>query len=179
MALAFLACPSVALAEQETCPPPPEIDAALDVLIAEGQSATTYMVGRDALRDMWALWTAAPDGWSEELLDVAQERIAIADYQGALWGLDELVAYCPDWAEGWNQRAYVRFMQGEYDAALADVERAIALSPRHIAALSGKGITLRRMGREAEGDIFLREAVALHPWLPERGLLDPPAGAPR
>lgn len=178
-AIAFSVLAWPALAEEETCPAAPKIDAALDVLIADGQAAKTYMVGRDALRDMWALWTAAPDTWSGELLAIAQERIAIADYEGALWGLDELVRYCPDWAEGWNQRAYVRFLQGDFDAALEDAERAVTLSPRHVAALSGKGMILRRLGREAEGDVFLREAVALHPWLPERGLLDPPAGAPR
>lgn len=168
-----------ALAETETCPAAPEIEAALDVLIADAQAAQTYMAGRDAFLDMRALWMAAPDTWSGELLDIALERIAVADYPGALLGLDELVSYCPHWAEGWNQRAFVYFLQEDYAPALSDLDRALALSPRHVAALSGKGLTLMRMGREDEGDRVLREAVALHPWLPERGLLDPPAGAPR
>lgn len=163
----------------ETCPPPPDVSAAIDTLIADAQAAETYMSGRDAFRDMQAIWRAAPDSWSGELMAVAQERIAIRDFKGALLGLDALVEYCPSWAEAWNQRAYVKFLQEDYEAALADVERALELAPRHVAALSGKGLTLMRLGREAEGDAVLREAVALHPWLPERGLLDPPAGAPR
>lgn len=163
----------------ETCPPAPDHADALDVLIADGQAAETYMAARDTLRDMWALWRAAPDSWSGELMDVVQERIAISDFEGALTGLDALVVYCPTWAEAWNQRAFVRFRMEDYAAALEDVDRALAIEPRHVAALSGKGVTLMRLGREAEGDRVLREAVALHPWLPERGLLDPPAGAPR
>ncbi|GGD35831.1 tetratricopeptide repeat protein [Sinisalibacter lacisalsi] len=174
-ALVLLALP----AQGNTCPPAPDITAALDALIADAQAAETYMAGRDAFYDMRALWSAAPDTWSGELLDIALERIAIADYDGALRGLDALVEHCPHWAEGWNQRAYVRFLQEDYAAALADLDRALALNPRHVAALSGKGLTLMRMGRDEEGDAVLREAVALHPWLPERGLLDPPAGAPR
>ncbi|GKY87167.1 tetratricopeptide repeat protein [Sinisalibacter aestuarii] len=177
-ALLLLSLASPAQAE-EVCPPAPDISAALDVLIADAQAAQTYMAGRDAFRDMRALYNAAPDTWSGELLDIALERIAMADYDGAMLGLDELVAYCPHWAEGWNQRAFVHFLREEYEPALADLEQALALSPRHVAALSGKGLTLMRMGREAEGDAVLRDAVALHPWLPERGLLDPPAGAPR
>lgn len=177
-AFALLACLAMP-ATAETCPPVPEIDNALNTLIADAQAAETYMAGRDAFRDMRSLWMAAPDTWSGELLDIALERISVADYDGALLGLDELVSYCPQWAEGWNQRAFVRFLQENYDAALEDLDRALALSPRHVAALSGKGLTLMRMGREDEGDAVLREAVALHPWLPERGLLDPPAGAPR
>lgn len=178
--LALVACLAAAPpALAEPCPPAPEIDTALDVLIADAQAAKTYMAGRDAFVDMRALWMAAPDSWSGELLDIALERIAIADYPGALLGLDELVSYCPQWAEGWNQRAFVYFLQEDYRAALDDLEKALALSPRHVAAISGKGLTLMRMGRAEEGDRVLREAVALHPWLPERGLLDPPAGAPR
>ena len=173
--LVFFALP----ARGETCPPAPDIAAPLDALIADAQAAETYMSGRDAFYDMRALWTAPPDDWSGELLAIALERIAIADYPGALLGLNELVDYCPHWAEGWNQRAYVRFLQEDYAAALADLNRALSLNPRHVTALSGKGLTLMRMGRDTEGDAVLREAVALHPWLPERGLLDPPAGAPR
>ncbi|MCB1335898.1 MAG: tetratricopeptide repeat protein [Maritimibacter sp.] len=175
-ALVLLAGPALA---EETCPPPADISAALDVLIADAQAAESYMAGRDAFRDMFALWAAAPDGWSGELMDVIQERIAAADYPGAMKGLDALVVYCPSWAEAWNQRAYVRFLQEDYPAALEDIDRALELVPRHVAALSGKGVTLMRMGEAEEGDRILREAVALHPWLPERGLLDPPAGAPR
>lgn len=174
-ALALVAAPAAA----ETCPPVPDISAPLETLIAEAQAADTYMQGRDVFDDMWALWNAAPDTWSGELLAVAHERIAVADYKGALLGLDALVEYCPHWAEGWNQRAFVYFLQEKYEAALADLDRTLELSPKHVAALSGKGLTLMRMGREEEGDKVLRQAVALHPWLPERGLLDPPAGAPR
>jgi len=175
LALALLATPAMA----DTCPPSPDVSGALDALIAEAQAAPSYMVGRDAFNDMMALWRAAPDGWSGELMTVIQERITVADYGGALRGLDALVAYCPTWAEAWNQRAYVKFLQEDHAAALVDVERALELAPRHVAALSGKGLILMRLGRDAEGDAVLREAVALHPWLPERGLLDPPAGAPR
>lgn len=173
--LALLAAPALG----ESCPPAPDITGALDTLIADAQAAQTYMAGRDAFFDMQALWRTAPDSWSGELMDVVQERIAIGDHHGAMLGLDALVDYCPTWAEAWNQRAFVKFRQEDYEAALADVERAVALAPRHVAALSGKGLTLMRLGREDEGDAVLREAVALHPWLPERGLLDPPAGAPR
>lgn len=176
LALLLLAAPAHA---EEVCPPAPDISGALDVLIADAQAAETYMAGRDAFIDMRTLYNAAPDTWSGELLAIGLERIAIADYDGAMLGLNELVSYCPHWAEGWNQRAFVHFLREEYDAALADLDKALALSPRHVAALSGKGLTLMRMGREDEGDKVLREAVALHPWLPERGLLDPPAGAPR
>ncbi|WP_298497614.1 tetratricopeptide repeat protein [uncultured Maritimibacter sp.] len=173
----FASGPAALLAE--TCPPGPDIEPALATLIAEGQAADRYMPARDALRDMWALWKTPPDTWSGELLDVGKERLDVADYEGALKAFDALVAYCPTWAEGWNQRAYVFFNQERYGEALVDLDRAIALSPNHIPALSGKGATLLRMGRVDEGEVWLKKAVDLHPWLPERGLIRELYGAPR
>ena len=168
-----------ALAQDETCPPGPDIEPALAALIAEGQAADRYMPARDALREMWALWKSPPDTWSGELLDVGKERLDVADYEGALKAFDALVAYCPTWAEGWNQRAYVFFNQERYAEALVDLDRAIALSPNHIPAISGKGATLLRMGEVEAGEAALKRAVDLHPWLPERGLIREPYGAPR
>lgn len=170
--------PGSALAEAR-CPAGADISAPLTALIEEGQAATKYMPARDALRDMWALYRAAPDAWSGELMDLGLERARIADYEGAKKAFDLLVVYCPTWAEGWNQRAFVAFQQEDYASALADVERALALEPRHIPALSGKGVTLMRLGRQDEGEAVLRAAVDLHPWLPERGLLPDLYGAPR
>ncbi|WP_288924742.1 tetratricopeptide repeat protein [uncultured Maritimibacter sp.] len=163
----------------DTCPEGPDTGDALAALIAEGQAAQTYMVARDALRDMWSLWQAPPDKWSGELLDVGLERMRVADYKGAQKAFDALVEYCPTWAEAWNQRAFVYFRQEDYAASLENIERALEIAPRHIPALSGKGVTLLKLGREDEGYDALRAAVDLHPWLPERGLIPELYGAPR
>lgn len=177
LSLAGFLAPAAVLGE--TCPAGPDISAPLAALIKEGQQATRYMPARDALRDMWTLYKAAPDDWSAELLDVGMERANMADYDGALKAFDALVSHCPTWAEGWNQRAFVAFRKENYAAALKDINRALTLEPMHIPALSGKGITLIKMGRRAEGEAVLKAAVDLHPWLPERGLLSEPYGAPR
>ena len=69
------------------------------------------------------------------------------------------------------KRAFALFLKRDFDLALADLDRALERSPMHIAALSGKGLTLIGMGREDEGRAILREALELNPWLPERHLL--------
>ena len=89
---------------------------------------------------------------------------------------DALIAYCPDYAEGYNQRAYASFLRRDYPAALVDLEMALNIMPNHIAALSGKALTLIGMGRAAEGQEALRAALALNPWLSERALITEPAG---
>ncbi|MEL7462256.1 MAG: tetratricopeptide repeat protein, partial [Pseudomonadota bacterium] len=85
--------------------------------------------------------------------------------------LNRLVDYCPDYAEGYNQRAFAAFLQADYDAALADLDLALDRSPTHLGALSGKALTLMGMGRNDIAQDVLREALALNPWLPERRFL--------
>ena len=86
------------------------------------------------------------------------------------------MAYCPDYAEGYNQRAFVSFLAHDFEAALVDLEATLALNPRHIGALSGKALTLIGLGRREDGQATLRAALALNPWLSERALLETPPG---
>jgi tetratricopeptide (TPR) repeat protein len=92
-----------------------------------------------------------PDAAAQEMLDTGMARIRAADYAAATSVLDDLVAYCTDYAEVHNQRAFASFLRGDYDAALDDLDRALALSPNHVAALSGKALTLSRSWQGARG----------------------------
>ncbi|MEM6663463.1 MAG: tetratricopeptide repeat protein [Pseudomonadota bacterium] len=171
IAVAFL-CPLPALAD---CP-------ATDYAALDAQRTPFF----DALRDaedagagqrhadkIWLSWRTAPDAAAQEMLDKGVRRIRLGDYAGAEATLDELVAYCPDFPEGWNQRAFARYLAGNYDGALADLDRTLVLEPRHFAAMAGRGLTFLKQGRTELGHKAIREAVELHPFMNERHLLPP------
>ncbi|MGI1663557.1 tetratricopeptide repeat protein [Palleronia sp. KMU-117] len=174
--LTALALLAAAPALAEACPPAPDIAADLDSLIDEARAAPTERFARPVAERMWALWTQAPDARAQEMLDQGMARIRRADYPGAVAALDDLVAYCPDYAEGYNQRAFANFLQGNYRLALADLDLALERAPRHVAAMSGKAMTLFGLGELRAGQEVLREALELNPWLSERALLDEPPG---
>ena len=153
------------------CPDAPDHSSALSELIAAVQDAPNEMSARAFSSDMWALWADAPDPYAQDLLDEGMERRRAYDYDGAIVALDALVAYCPDYAEGYNQRAFVNFLRGDFAVALPDLEKAIELSPRHIAAMTGQALTLVGLDRKAEAALALRAALKLNPWLSERSLL--------
>ena len=160
-----------ALAQEQTCPPAPDHSAALTDLIRAAQAAEDERSGRMLSNEMWALWSDAPDSYAQELLDEGMSRRNIYDYDGAMKAFEALIAYCPDYAEGYNQRAFIHFLQEGFEAALPDLKRTLDLSPRHVGALSGQALTFHALGRNAEAALSLRAALDLNPWLGERHLL--------
>lgn len=155
----------------ETCPAAPDHSRDLNRLFEQVQAAPTEMEARPIANEMWALWADAPNEQAQEVLDKGMRQRESFDLAGALASFDTLIDYCPDYAEGYNQRAFVHFIRQDFAAALPDLDRAIELSPDHVAALSGKALTLMGLGRGAEAALTLRAALELNPWLPERGLL--------
>ena len=160
------------LAQGGSCPPAPDHEAERQALIETLRVAPDPGGAQVASTALWAIWTDAPDERSQEMLDRGMRRIAARDLSGATEALDALVAYCPDYAEGYNQRAFAAFLRGDLAGALPDLDRALELSPEHLGALSGRALTLIGLGRDAEGQQALREALRLNPWLAERALLE-------
>lgn len=153
------------------CPTAPDHRASLDALFAQVQAAPNEMTARTYSGQMWKYWLDAPDEPSQSMLDEGMRALRVGDYQRALERLDRLIAYCPLYAEGYNQRAFVNYLRGDFAAVLPDLDFALEFSPRHTGALTGKALTLIAMGRDDEAQTVLRDAVALNPWLGERALI--------
>jgi len=170
LVLAFALLP---VAAQAACPVAPDHAEALSALMAEAQSATTEEEARQVSNRMWELWADAPDEQAQAILDRGMQRRAGYDFVGAIEDFDALVRYCPDYAEGYNQRAFVNFLRQDFRTALVDLEKALELSPDHVAALSGRALTLLALRRTKEARDDLARALKLNPWLPERGLAAP------
>lgn len=141
------------------------------------RNAATEQEGRLAEDAVWRMWMdAAPSMDVARRVQAAMDARESYDFDKALAILDTVVADVPDYAEGWNQRAFIRFLKDDLDGSLEDIDRALALEPRHFAALAGRGIILMRQGRVELGQAAIREAVAIHPWIAERSMLIPVPG---
>jgi len=120
---------------------------------------------------LWTFWGGFADAESQRLLAVALKAQLHFDYGNALVAMETLVKHQPQFAEGWNQLAYVLFLAGSYDQSLAAIEQTLKLEPMHYAALAGKAIILIQQGKEAEAQAPLKRALAIDPWLKERNLI--------
>ena len=171
---AVLLCGSQVAAE--TCPANPDHDEELSRILGELRVSRGTIEAGLLSDQLWQLWTDAPDQRAQDLLDEGMQRRSRFDLAGAARVLDELVSYCPDYAEGYNQRAFANYLRRDFVSALEDLDRTLEIIPDHIGALSGKSLTLMGLGRTDEAQESLRQALDLNPWLPERTLLTEPMG---
>ena len=159
-----------------SCPPAPDHSAAIAAIEDALKLSENEMAARALNNQLWELWLDAPDAIAQEMLDDGMARRGVYDFLGAREVLTALIAYCPAYPEGYNQRAFVNYLAQDFEAALADLDVVLGMQPNHIGALSGKALTLIGMGRAEEAQAPLRAAVKLNPWLQERALLTEPVG---
>jgi tetratricopeptide (TPR) repeat protein len=153
------------------CPDPQDYGAELAGLMAGARAAPNEMTGRVFSNQMWQVWLRAPSEQAQEVLDRGMRRRDSYDFIGAFEDFDTLAKLCPTYAEGFNQRAYVQFLQGRFEGALKDLEVALSLNPDHVAAQSGRALTLMQLERIPEARVQMLEALENNPWLSERALI--------
>lgn len=160
----------------DDCPAPRDHSDELAALFEQARAAPSEAASRSAAEGLWQVYLRAPDAQAQEVLDRGMARRDSYDYLGAKADFDRLIAYCPDYAEGWNQRAFVYYLQGDFVRALADLDEALARLPDHVPAQSGRALTLMQLGQLEDARAQLLAALANNPWLSERALIAP--GAP-
>ena len=153
------------------CPAPADTAAELTDLFEKSRTAADFREGASVASQMWLVWLRAPDAAAQEVLDRGIRKRDAYDFIGALAEFDRLASYCPTYAEGFNQRAYINFLRENYDAALIDLDIALKLQPFHVAAQSGRALPLMKLGRIPEARAQLLIAVQNNPWLSEAALL--------
>lgn len=155
-------------------------DAQRERLFKALKTARTEREGRLAENAIWNWWLdQSPTAEVRDAIDHGMERREAYDFEAAEAAFDKAVDQAPDYAEGWNQRAFVRFLRDNIDGSLSDLEKAVELDPDHFGAWSGMYHVLTRMGRPQVAASALSRAVTIHPWIKERGLLPPDPDAKR
>jgi tetratricopeptide (TPR) repeat protein len=139
----------------------------LDDLFARLETTKAQEDGDEIVAQIWKLWQQSG---SPELDAAMQQAIALMGQVPALAMpiLDDIVTRAPGWAEAWNKRATVLYLMGEYDRSLADIDRVLALEPRHFGALAGMGLIRIEKGETREALAAFRRALAVNPFLRER-----------
>ncbi len=114
---------------------------------------------------IWALWITHPEDSAADSMIAAIEAISAGANDLARPILDRLVAKHPDWAEAWNKRATLAYLEERDPQCLSDIHRTLTLEPRHFGAMLGFGQICVRQSRVREARAAFQVALAINPHL--------------
>jgi tetratricopeptide (TPR) repeat protein len=108
-------------------------------------------------------WSKSGSDAMDLLLERGRAAMEIGDFPKAVEHFSALIDHAPDFAEGYNARATVYFLMGNYGLSISDVQRTLALNPRHFGALSGLGMMLEELDDPVHALQAFHAAQDLHP----------------
>lgn len=116
-----------------------------------------------AERGLWVLWTRSGDKAIDALMAKAAEQMQAQRFTEAIATLTEVIRRKPAFAEGWNRRATVLYLAGEYQKSLSDCDEVMKRNPQHFGALAGYGQIYFQLERYDKAIEYWRRALAVNP----------------
>jgi tetratricopeptide (TPR) repeat protein len=182
LTLLFLACPAdsePALSHEQARQSLTDRDAqvrrqAITRLGEIGVMADTSAL-RQALRDadadtrenaekaMWRIWERSGNQQVDRLYQAGVEQMKGGDLHQGIATFTRIIEIKPEFAEGWNKRATLYFLTGEYRKSLADCAQVIKRNPYHFGALAGYGQIYLRLEDYVRALDYFHRALEVNP----------------
>ena len=140
-------------------------DAELDALF-DKLAAPDLADWEQVEQDIWEEWSRSGSPAMDLLLERGREAMSEGDLDTAIEHFTALTDHAPDFAEGWNARATAYFGAEEFGLSIDDIQRTLALNPRHFGALQGLGRILEELGDPENALKAYEAAHAVHPHRP-------------
>jgi tetratricopeptide (TPR) repeat protein len=117
-----------------------------------------------ATQQLWRIWFEQKGEYGLEMIERSQVLIEAGEMSQAEAVLTELINDQPDFAEAWNRRACLYFINGEYEKSLSDCRKVIELNPVHFGALHGMGLCYASLGEYSTAIQAFRLALEIQPY---------------
>jgi tetratricopeptide (TPR) repeat protein len=114
-------------------------------------------------RSMWQIWSRSDDPDVDQLFAIGVEQMTSRAGNDAIDTFTRIIDRRPDFAEGWNKRATVYYLMGEYTKSLADCDEVMKRNPYHFGALSGYGMIHTKLGNPERALEYFERALAINP----------------
>ncbi len=146
-----------------------QADPRLEALFARLKAAPDLRAAQEIEASIWDIWFQSDDEVIGMLMAQGRAAMTRNHLRAALGKFDQIVKITPGFAEGWNKRATVHYLLGNYPESLHDIERTLKLEPRHFGALSGRGLVLLELDQQAGALDAFESALKVYPKLPGAG----------
>lgn len=143
----------------QAAPAPETVDTLLDKLRRERKATGANAV---ATRVM-ARWNDSGSATVNLLIKWADDAAKEKKNAAALDFLDQAVVLAPESVAPLNRRATLHFTMGQYRKSMSDINRVLALEPRHFGALAGMAAILAESGRDQMALAAWERYLAVYP----------------
>jgi tetratricopeptide (TPR) repeat protein len=116
-----------------------------------------------AEQGLWLLWSRSGDADIDRLMAQGSEDMQAGHYDEAIRVFSEVIRRKPGFAEGWNRRATVHYLAGDYTRSIADCDEVLKRNPAHFGALSGLGQIHVKLEHYDQALDWFRRALAVNP----------------
>ena len=116
-----------------------------------------------ATQELWQIWFEQKGVLGLEVIRRSQMALESGNVTEAEKVLTDLVTDQPDFAEAWNRRAVLYYMQGRHRQAIKDCEEVIRLNSVHFGALHGLGLCYAALGDYRTAIQFFQRALEIQP----------------
>lgn len=120
-----------------------------------------------ATQELWKHWFGQKGAYGLQLLQQSQALMEAGKLEQAEALLTEVIEAQPDFAEAWNRRAVLYYLNGQYQRALADCEMVVKINSVHFGALHGIGLCHIALGSYSAAIQALRRALEIQPYAVE------------
>lgn len=131
-----------------TTPPDAQSDNSIDSLFAKLLRERDPKQARQLADRIATKWSDSGSATGNLLMQWASEAMTKKKNGLALDLLDQVTVLWPEYAEGWNRRATLHYIMDDYSKSMIDINRVLALEPRHFGALAGMAAILERSGKD-------------------------------
>ena len=141
-------------------------DTRLDSLFSQLQITDSGQKARTIEKFIWKIWRESGDESVDQLMVDGVKAMGGGNYEGALIAFNSIVKGAPNFAEGWNKRATLYWLMGDFEKSVEDINRTLALEPRHFGALSGLAMIRESQERPLDALQAFERALEIYPAMP-------------
>jgi tetratricopeptide (TPR) repeat protein len=116
-----------------------------------------------AEHSVWQVWSRSGDVQIDALFQTGLEQMHRGAAQAAVETFTAIIEKKPDFAEGWNKRATIYYLMGEYDKSLRDCDEVMKRNPNHFGALAGYGQIYLQLEKPEAALEYFQRALRVNP----------------
>lgn len=135
------------------------LDAAFERLRTTSDSIEAKRLEQQILE----VWNHSGNTKIDSVFAAGNRFLEKGELDNALAAFDDVIRHAPNFAEGWNKRANVEYLKGDYAAAARDVNRTLELERRHYGALFGLGMIFEAEHNDELAMRMYEAALSINP----------------